>query len=171
MLAARGAHVCTCPSSNLKLASGICGVPELIAAGVQVAIGADGAPCNNNLDGFTELRLTALLHKPNRGPRTLPAAEVVRMATRGGAAALGIADRTGSLELGKRGDVIAVDIAALHTLPAAAPWSQIAYAAKSCDVRHVAVDGALVVRDRALLTLDVERVRDRARAAAARLFG
>jgi len=170
LLAARGAHVCTCPSSNLKLASGICGVPELIAAGVHVAIGADGAPCNNNLDGFAELRLTALLHKPGRGPRTLPAAEVVRMATLGGAAALGIADQTGSLELGKRGDVIAVDVEALHALPAAAPWSQIAYAAKACDVRHVAVDGALVVRDRALLTLDVERVRDRARAAAARLF-
>ncbi len=170
LLAARGAHVCTCPSSNLKLASGICGVPELIAAGVQVAIGADGAPCNNNLDGFAELRLTALLHKPGRGPRTLPAAEVVRMATLGGAAALGIADHTGSLEVGKRGDVIAVDLGALHTVPAAAPWSQIAYAAKACDVKHVAVDGALVVRDRALLTLEVERVRAAARAAAARLF-
>jgi len=170
LLAARGAHVCTCPSSNLKLASGVCGVPELIAAGVSVAIGADGAPCNNNLDGFLELRLTALLHKPRLGPRTLPASEVVRMATLAGAAALGIADRVGSLELGKRGDMIAVDISALHTVPAAAPWSQIAYAAKACDVRHVAVDGALVVRDRALLTLDVAKVRERARRAAARLF-
>jgi cytosine/adenosine deaminase-related metal-dependent hydrolase len=170
LLAERGAHVCTCPSSNLKLASGVCGVPELLAAGVSLAIGADGAPCNNNLDGFLELRLTALLHKPRLGPRTLPAPEVVRMATLGGAAALGIADRVGSLEVGKRGDVIAVNIDALHALPAAAPWSQIAYAAKACDVRHVAVDGALVVRDRALLTLDVERVRERARRAAARLF-
>src|SRR5205807_2407355 len=89
LLAARGAHVCTCPSSNLKLASGICGLPELIAAGVSVAIGADGAPCNNNLDGFAELRLVALLHKPRRGPRAIPAAEAVRIATSGGAAALG----------------------------------------------------------------------------------
>jgi cytosine/adenosine deaminase-related metal-dependent hydrolase len=170
LLAARGAHVCTCPSSNLKLASGICTLPELIAAGVSCALGADGAPCNNNLDGFLELRLVALLHKPRVGPRTLPAPEVVRLATSGGAAALGLSDRIGSLELGKRGDVIAVDVTALHVLPAASPWSQIAYAAKSCDVRHVAVDGAVVVRDRTLLTLDLARVRTAATAAAARLF-
>ena len=170
LLAARGAHVCHCPSSNLKLASGICPVPELIAAGVSVAIGADGAPCNNNLDGLFELRLTALLHKQRSGPRALPAPEVVRMATLGGAAALGLADQIGSLELGKRGDLIAIDVAALHTVPTASPWSAIAYAARSSDVRHVAVDGAIVVRDHALHTLEAPRVRDRARAAAARLF-
>jgi 5-methylthioadenosine/S-adenosylhomocysteine deaminase len=170
LLAARGAHVCHCPSSNLKLGSGICQVPELIAAGVSVAIGADGAPCNNNLDGLRELRLAALLHKPRSGPRALPAPEVVRMATLGGAAALGLADQIGSLEVGKRGDVIAVDITALHTVPTASPWSAIAYAAQSCDVRHVAVDGAIAVRDRRLHTLELPRVRDRARAAAARLF-
>ena len=170
LLASRGAHVCHCPSSNLKLASGICPVPELIAAGVAVAIGADGAPCNNNLDGFLELRLAALLHKHRAGPRALPAPEVVRLATLGGAAALGLSDRIGSLELGKRGDVIAVDLGALHAVPTGSPWSAIAYAAKSCDVRHVAVDGALVVRDRTLLTLDVAKVRDRANRAANRLF-
>lgn len=170
LLAARGAHVCSCPSSNLKLASGICPLPELVAAGVSVALGADGAPCNNNLDGFLELRLAALLHKPRLGPRTLPAPEVVRMATLGGAAALGLADRIGSLELGKRGDVIAIDITPLHTVPTESPWSQIAYATKACDVRHVAVDGRVVVRDRELLTLDLGKVRANARAAAARLF-
>jgi 5-methylthioadenosine/S-adenosylhomocysteine deaminase len=170
LLAASGAHVCHCPSSNLKLASGISPVPELIAAGVAVALGADGAPCNNNLDGFVELRLAALLHKHRSGPRTLPAPEVVRLATAGGAAALGLADQIGSLELGKRADVIAVDTQALHTLPTASPWSAIAYAAQSCDVRHVVVDGALVVRDRALMTLELPRVRERARKAAARLF-
>ena len=164
LLAARGAHVCTCPSSNLKLASGICGVPELIAAGVAMAIGADGAPCNNNLDGLHELRLVALLHKVGRGPRTLPAHEVVRMATLGGAAALGLEDQLGSLAVGKRGDVIAVDVAGLHAVPAQNPWSQIAYAARAPDVRHVAVDGRVVVRDRALLTLDVEKIRANARA-------
>jgi 5-methylthioadenosine/S-adenosylhomocysteine deaminase len=169
-LAARGAHVCHCPSSNLKLASGICPVPELIAAGISVAIGADGAPCNNNLDGFLELRLAALLHKHRLGPRTLPAPEVVRMATLGGAAALGLDHRIGSLEIGKRGDVIAVDLSALHAVPNGRPWSAIAYAAKSSDVRHVAVDGALVVRDRLLLTLEVGKVRDRANTAATRLF-
>jgi 5-methylthioadenosine/S-adenosylhomocysteine deaminase len=170
LLAERGAHICTCPSSNLKLASGIAQVPELIAAGVAVALGADGAPCNNNLDGFEELRLLALLHKPRVGPRALPAPECVKIATLGGAAAIGQADRIGSLELGKRGDVIAVDITALHTVPAASPWSQIAYAAKSCDVRHVAVDGAVVVRDRTLLRLDINQIRAQANEAAARLF-
>jgi len=170
ILAARGAHVCTCPSSNLKLASGICSLPELIAAGVSCAIGADGAPCNNNLDGFLELRLVALLHKHRHGPRTLPAPEVVRMATVGGAHALGLGDAIGSLEVGKRGDVIAVDVTPLHTIPTGSPWSQIAYAAKSCDVRHVAVDGTVVVRDKALQTLDLGNVRARATEAAAKLF-
>jgi cytosine/adenosine deaminase-related metal-dependent hydrolase len=170
LLAARGAHVCHCPSSNLKLASGICQVPELIAAGVSVAIGADGAPCNNNLDGLHELRLTALLHKHRAGPRALPAPEVVRMATRGGAAALGLASQIGSLEVGKRGDAIAIDITGVHVAPTANPWSAIAYAARATDVRHVAVDGRVVVRDRELHTLELPRVRDRARAAAARLF-
>ena len=170
LLAARGAHVCTCPSSNLKLASGVCPLPELIAAGVACALGADGAPCNNNLDGFLELRLVALLHKPRVGPRALPAPEAVRLATLGGAGALGLADRIGSLEVGKRGDVIAVDVTPLHVVPSASPWSQIAYAAKACDVRHVAVDGAVVVRDRALLSLEVPRVRASAQAAASRLF-
>jgi 5-methylthioadenosine/S-adenosylhomocysteine deaminase len=169
-LAERGAHVCHCPSSNLKLASGICDVPALIAAGVSVAIGADGAPCNNNLDGLLELRLTALLHKHRAGPRALPAPEVVRMATLGGAAALGLADQIGSLEPGKRGDVIAIDVTAIHTVPTASPWSAIAYAAHAGDVRHVAVDGALIVRDGELGTLERPRVRERAHAAAARLF-
>ena len=137
---------------------------------MSVAVGADGAPCNNNLDGFEELRLLALLHKPRVGPRALPAPEAIRIATLGGAAALGLADRIGSLELGKRGDVIAVDVTALHTVPAANPWSQICYAARASDVRHVAVEGAVVVRDRTLLTLDVDRVKRDARTAAARLF-
>jgi 5-methylthioadenosine/S-adenosylhomocysteine deaminase len=170
LLAARGAHVCTCPSSNLKLASGVCDVPALIAAGVNVAIGADGAACANDLDGWLELRLAALLHKPKAGARALPAPEVVRMATLGGATAMGLGQVTGSLEVGKRGDVIAVDVTALHDVPARGPWSIAAYAAKASDVRHVAVDGRLVVRDRALLTLDVAKVKQRARTAADRVF-
>jgi len=92
------------------------------------------------------------------------------MATLGGAAALGLTDQIGSLEVGKRGDVIAVDVTALHTVPTASPWSAIAYAATASDVRHVAVDGALVVRERELLTLEVARVRAQARASATRLF-
>jgi 5-methylthioadenosine/S-adenosylhomocysteine deaminase len=100
----------------------------------------------------------------------LPAPEAVRLATLGGAKALGLGTQTGSLELGKRGDVIAVDVTPLHTIPTASPWSQIAYSAKSCDVRHVAVDGNVVVRDRELLTLDLTKVRARATEASSRLF-
>src|SRR5213079_1987241 len=102
--------------------------------------------------------------------RTLPAPEAVRLATLGGAKALGLGSQIGSLELGKRGDVIAVDVTPLHTIPSAHAWSQIAYAAKSCDVRHVAVDGTPVVRDRELLTLDLGRMQAKATDAAARLF-
>jgi cytosine/adenosine deaminase-related metal-dependent hydrolase len=137
---------------------------------VPVALGADGSPCNNNLDGFHEMRLAATLHKPRLGPRTLPAAEIVRIATMGGAAALGLADQIGSLELGKRGDVIAVDVGGPHIAPTASPWSAIVYAARASDVRHVAVDGALVVRDARLLTLDPADVVKEARKTAARLF-
>jgi cytosine/adenosine deaminase-related metal-dependent hydrolase len=170
LLADTRTHVLHCPSSNLKLASGVCRVPELLAAGIPVGIGADGAPCNNNLDGFLELRLAALLHKPGRGPRTLPAAQAVRLATAGGAAAMGLGDQIGALAVGRRGDVIAVDLDTAHTVPTASPYSAIAYAARSTDVRHVAVDGQVVVRDQRLLTLDVAAVRTRARAAARRLF-
>jgi cytosine/adenosine deaminase-related metal-dependent hydrolase len=170
LLARTGTHVLHCPSSNLKLASGIAPVPELLAAGVKVSLGADGAPCNNNLDGFTELRLAALLHKPRSGPRTLPAPTALRLATNAGAAALGLADRIGSLEIGKRGDVIAVDVSRAHVAPTADPFSAIVYAARGSDVRHVAVDGALVVRDRALLTIDLPRAIAEANLHAHRIF-
>jgi cytosine/adenosine deaminase-related metal-dependent hydrolase len=170
ILARTKTHVAHCPSSNLKLASGIAPIPELAEMGVPVSLGADGAPCNNNLDGFLEMRLAAILHKPRLGPRALPAPAVVRMATRGGAAALGLGDQVGSLEVGKRADVIAVAVDRAHIAPSAEPYSTIAYAARSSDVRHVAVDGRLVVRDRRLLTLDVAQVVDTARRTATRLF-
>ncbi|MCE9573605.1 MAG: 5'-deoxyadenosine deaminase [Deltaproteobacteria bacterium] len=170
LLVRTGTHLLHCPSSNLKLASGIAAIPELIAAGVKVAIGADGAPCNNNLDGFLELRLAALLHKPRVGPRALPAPEALRLATMGGAAALGLADRIGSLEVGKRGDVIAIDVSGPHVAPTENPFSAVVYAARASDVRHVAVDGALVVRDRELLTLDVGAAVADARTQARRVF-
>jgi 5-methylthioadenosine/S-adenosylhomocysteine deaminase len=165
-----GAVVLHCPSSNLKLASGICDVPGLLEQGIAVAIGADGAPCNNNLDALLELRLAAILHKPRSGPRALPAAAAVALATRGGARALGLADQLGSLEVGKRADVIALDVSGPHVAPAESPYSVVAYAAKSSDVRHVCVDGAVVVRDAALLTLDRPAVVRAARSAASRLF-
>lgn len=170
LLAATGTHCVHCPSSNLKLASGVAAIPELIARGVPIAIGADGAPCNNNLDGFLELRLAALLHKPRLGPRTLPASQALALATRGGARALGLGDQLGALTVGRKGDVIAVDLTGPHIVPVENPLSAVVYAARSTDVRHVAVDGRVVVRDRALITLDVAAVSRAATTAAHRVF-
>ncbi len=170
LLAAAGTHVIHCPSSNLKLASGVAHIPELLDRGVAVAIGADGAPCNNNLDGFLELRLTATLHKHRAGPRALPAPAAVALATRAGARALGLGDQLGALTVGRKGDVIAVDVSGPHVTPTTSPWSALAYACRASDVRHVAVDGRLVVSDRELLTMDLAEVLRGARHHAQRVF-
>jgi 5-methylthioadenosine/S-adenosylhomocysteine deaminase len=155
-----GTVVCHCPGSNLKLASGIAPVPEMLEAGVHVCLGADGAACNNNLDMFTEMRLAALLHKPRVGPRGMPAARVLEMATLGGARALGLESELGSLEEGKRADITVVDLSGLHALPADPMdvLSPLVYAARSNDVVHVLIDGRLVLKDRVLLTLDAQEV-------------
>jgi len=162
LLRETGTHVLHCPSSNLKLGSGIAPVPELVDRGVSVSIGADGAPCNNNLDAFLEMRLAALIHKPRAGASAMPAPLVVKLATLGGATALGLQDSIGSLEVGKRADVIAVHVGGPHVIPTRNPYSAIVYAAKSSDVRHVAIDGQVVVRDQSLLTLDKERIIEKA---------
>ena len=163
-------HGLHCPSSNLKLASGIAEVPELVDAGVPVSLGADGAPCNNNLDAFVEMRLCALIHKPRLGPTALPARDVVRMATLGGAAALGLEAEIGSLEVGKRADVIAVDAAGPHVEPTESPYSAVVYACHATDVRHVVVDGRVVVSTRELLTIDAPRAVADAHARGRKLF-
>jgi cytosine/adenosine deaminase-related metal-dependent hydrolase len=142
-----GTHVAHCPSSNLKLASGIAPIPELRARGVNVALGADGAPCNNNLDAFVELRLAALLHKPRAGAAGMTALAALELATLGGAAALGLGDRIGSLEPGKRADLIVVDLDTPHATPLQDPISALVYAAQSRDVRHVLVDGRILVEN------------------------
>jgi 5-methylthioadenosine/S-adenosylhomocysteine deaminase len=154
ILAETGTHLLHCPSSNLKLGSGVAEVPELIAHGVSVSLGADGAPCNNNLDGFLELRLAALVHSPRCGPAALPASRALALATRGGARALGLEDRIGSLEVGKRADLAVVAVDTPHAAPTVDPYSAIVYAARSSDVRHVAVEGRLLVSGGALLHLD-----------------
>jgi cytosine/adenosine deaminase-related metal-dependent hydrolase len=110
ILARSGTHITHCPSSNLKLASGIAPVPELRAMGVNVCLGADGAPCNNNLNQLEEMRLAALLHKPGHGPRTLRALEALEMATLNGARALGLQDEIGSIEVGKKADLVLFDL-------------------------------------------------------------
>jgi 5-methylthioadenosine/S-adenosylhomocysteine deaminase len=155
----RGAHVAHCPSSNLKLASGIAPIPRLLAHGVNVTLGADGAACNNNLDGFQEMRLAALIQKPIHGPRSMDARTILRMATRGGAKAMGLADEIGSLEVGKRADLIMVDLSGMHTWPEADVISRLVYAARSTDVCLTMVDGRIVMRDGLLLSLEVDRVR------------
>jgi 5-methylthioadenosine/S-adenosylhomocysteine deaminase len=165
-----GTHVLHCPSSNLKLGSGVAEIPELMEQGISVSIGADGAPCNNNLDGFMEMRLAALIHKPRRGPKAMHASQVLKLATLGGARALGLQDDIGSLEVGKRADITVVDLSTTHAVPTANPYSAIVYAARASDVRHTVVDGAIVVRDRHLLTLDRGAVIDEAKKRASDLF-
>jgi 5-methylthioadenosine/S-adenosylhomocysteine deaminase len=169
-LARAGTNVVHCPSSNLKLGSGIAPIPEMLAAGCHVALGADGAPCNNRLDGFTEMRLAALIQKPRLGPEALPAATVLELATLGGARALGLETEIGSIEVGKRADLVAVDLSGPHDQPEAADLvSRLVYAARASDVRHVVVDGRVVVRGGRLLTADLGEIRDKANRAARRL--
>jgi cytosine/adenosine deaminase-related metal-dependent hydrolase len=172
LLASSGTHVVHCPSANLKLASGVAPIPELLAGSISVALGADGAPCNNNLDAFMEMRLAALLHRPRAGVRAMGARQALELATLGGARALGLESEIGSIEVGKRADLVAVAAGGIAQAPLgdADPYSTIVYASSSRDVRHVVVDGKWVVRDRMLQTLDIDEVLARAREAAARLF-
>src|SRR6266480_1844868 len=169
-LARQQTNVVHCPSSNLKLGSGIAPVPEMLAAGCKVAIGADGAPCNNRLDAFAEMRLAALIQKPRLGPEVMPAPIVLELATLGGARALGLESEIGSIEVGKCADVVVLDLAAPHAQPEDADLiSRIVYSARAGDVRHVIVDGRIVVRDGMLKTADVAEIRKTANAEARRL--
>jgi 5-methylthioadenosine/S-adenosylhomocysteine deaminase len=162
-LAATGTHVAHCPSSNLKLGSGVAHVAEMLGRGVSVSLGADGAPCNNRLDMFTEMRTAALLQKVRRGPQALPALAALRMATVAGARALGLDGEIGSIEVGKRADLTLLNLDRLHTTPQPDLISTIVYAAQPEDVETVIIDGKVVMRERALLTLDEDEVLARAR--------
>ena len=169
-IAQQQTNVVHCPSSNLKLGSGIAPIPEMLAAGCRVAIGADGAPCNNRLDAFAEMRLAALIQKPRLGPESMPAAQVLELATLGGARALGLESEIGSIEAGKCADLIALDLAGPHAQPEDADLiSRIVYSARTADVRHVIVDGRIVVRDGNLKTGNVEQIRKTANAQVKRL--
>ncbi len=169
-LARQKTNVVHCPSSNLKLGSGVAPIPEMLAAGCPVAIGADGAPCNNRLDAFTEMRLAALIQKPRLGPESLPAAQVLELATLGGARALGLETEIGSIEVGKRADLIVLDLEGPHTQPDEADLiSRIVYSARAADVRHVVVDGRVVVKEGVLKTAKVEEIRRAANTQARRL--
>jgi 5-methylthioadenosine/S-adenosylhomocysteine deaminase len=154
ILKSTNTNVAHCPSSNLKLGSGLAPVAKLLAEGVSVSLGADGAACNNRLDMFTEMRTAALLQKALHGPEVLPASRVLRMATIDGARALGLESEIGSLEVGKRADVAVVSLDRLHMSPESEVVSSLVYAAEASDVQTVVVDGRLLMRNRTLLTLD-----------------
>jgi 5-methylthioadenosine/S-adenosylhomocysteine deaminase len=147
-------NVVHCPSSNMKLGSGIAQVTQLLDEGVSVSLGADGAACNNRLDMFTEMRTAALLQKALHGPEVLEANRVFRMGTIDGARALGLEAEIGSLEVGKRADVAVVKLNQVHTSPEAEVVSSLVYAAEASDVQSVVIDGRLVMHNRELLTLD-----------------
>jgi 5-methylthioadenosine/S-adenosylhomocysteine deaminase len=154
-LARTQTNVSHCPSSNLKLGSGIARVAEMLERGISVSFGADGAACNNRLDMFTEMRTAALLQKALHGPEVLPAARALRLATIDGARALGLETKIGSVELGKRADVIVIDLARPHSIPVREDLiSALVYSAGSSDVRATIIDGRVVMRDSELSTLN-----------------
>ena len=154
-----GAHVVHCPESNLKLASGFCPVAKLMEAGINVALGTDGAASNNDLDMLGEVQTAALLAKAVSGnTRALPAFEALKMATLNGAMALGIGHLTGSLTTGKSADLAAIDLSRPETQPVYDPVSQIVYAAGREQVTDVWVAGKRLLHDRQLTTLDLEQV-------------
>lgn len=168
-LAATGTKVAHCPSANLKLGSGIADTIALRRAGVTVGLGADGAPCNNRMDMFTEMRLAALLAKVKHGPESLPAREALAMATREGARALGLGDEIGTLRVGKKADFIAVNLRATHLLPSPDAYSAIVYAGQPTDVCLTVVDGRVLYRDGRLTTIDEEALRAEINPAAERV--
>jgi 5-methylthioadenosine/S-adenosylhomocysteine deaminase len=163
-MAEHGAKVVHNPESNMKLASGIAPVPEMIAEGVIVGLGTDGCASNNNLDLFTEMDMAAKLHKIHTmNPTVMDALTVMKMATIDGANALGIGERTGSLEMGKKADIIVVDTNKPHLTPLYNPYSHLVYAARGNDVCHAVINGRLVMEDRKLLSLDLDEIIARAR--------
>ena len=163
LFADSGAHVVHCPQSNLKLASGHCPVTRLLEAGINVALGTDGAASNNDLDMLAEMQSAALLAKGNTGDAcALPAQQALYMATLAGARALGIDDLTGSLAVGKAADIVAIDLARPETQPVFNPVSQLVYAAGREQVRHVWINGRQVLKNRALTTIDLAQTLQRA---------
>jgi 5-methylthioadenosine/S-adenosylhomocysteine deaminase len=169
ILADHDVKVMHCPGSNLKLGSGVAPVPEMRARGITVSLGADGAACNNRLDMFEEMRLAAVLQAMRKHPGVLPARDVLWMATRAGARTLGLEGEIGSLEPGKRADIIIVDRDRPGLAPGPDPYSTLVYAARGSDVRTTIVDGEVLVDDFAPLRVDLAALAVEARAAARRV--
>jgi 5-methylthioadenosine/S-adenosylhomocysteine deaminase len=165
LMAERRVKVLHCPGSNLKLGSGIAPVPEMRARGISVSLGADGAACNNHLDMFEEMRLAAVLQAVRHQPGTVTARDAVHMATREGARALGLDGEIGSIEIGKRADLIVVDGHGPD------PYSTMVYTCRGTDVRTVIVDGEVLVDDFRPLRWESDEIMARARTEAAALAG
>jgi 5-methylthioadenosine/S-adenosylhomocysteine deaminase len=163
-IAASGAAVSHNPQSNMKLASGVAPIPQLLHKEIRVGLGTDGCASNNTMDLFREMDMTAKLHKVVTGdPTVLDARTVIRMATQTGAAAIGLGDRVGSLEPGKEADLIILDRRRPHLVPMFHPESHVVYAAGGSDVDTVVVSGQVVVRHRRLLTADLAEIMRRTR--------
>lgn len=159
ILAAHQVHVSHNPGSNLKLASGVARVPEMLSKGIRVSLGTDGAASNNNLDMFEEMRLAALIHKGVSGdPVAVPAMQALKMATMDGAKSIWL-DDVGGLQAGMKADLIALDLDQPHLLPKTNLISHVVYSASAHDVVDVMIDGRWVVRNRECLTMDEEKVK------------
>jgi 5-methylthioadenosine/S-adenosylhomocysteine deaminase len=170
VLAQRGVGVTHNPASNMKLASGIAAVPKWIAHGMHAGLGTDGAASNNTLDMFEAMKLAALLQKvATSNPQAMPARQVLELATRGGAEALGMGDRIGSLEPGKQADVITVGMAGARQTPMFDPVSHLVYVSHGDDVENTIVAGRVLMRDRHVLSLKAADVVRDARAMAERV--
>ncbi|CAG7644471.1 5'-deoxyadenosine deaminase [Paenibacillus allorhizosphaerae] len=156
----RGVKVTHCPASNLKLSSGIAEIPDLLSRHIHVGLGADGAPCNNNLDMFQEMRLSSLIHKVQHGPTVMKAESVLRMATIGGAEVLGMEHEIGSIEVGKKADLQLLDLNDYHTFPSYETdlFSRIVYSATRGEVDTVLVDGRIVMENKQVTTIDKTEV-------------
>lgn len=159
VIAATGSHVSHNPVSNAKAATGIAPVTQMLKAGINVALGCDGAPANNTYDLLRDLRMTACLGKLREDdPKALSAETVLEMATINGARAMGISDQTGSIEVGKQADFILVNLDAPHLTPSRDPVSTIVYAAHGSDVDTVIIQGNLIMQGRKVLTLDEDAI-------------
>jgi 5-methylthioadenosine/S-adenosylhomocysteine deaminase len=147
------------PESNMKLASGIAPVPDLLSQGITVGLGTDGCASNNNLDLFSEMDIAAKLHKlQTMDPTVMDAVTVLRMATIEGAKVLGLDNITGSLEPGKKADIIVVNTNRPHLTPMYNPFSHLVYAAGGSDVDHVIINGQVIMKDRRLLRIDLKEI-------------
>ncbi|MGY5865604.1 MAG: amidohydrolase [Candidatus Thorarchaeota archaeon] len=163
VLAESKSNISHCPSSNMKLASGFAKVPQMLKTGVPVSLGCDGGPSNNTYDMVREMRLAALIHKSYvDDPLVVTAEQAIEMATLGGAIAMGIDDKVGSIEPGKLADIILIGLRGLSVTPASNPVSNLVYSGSGDAVDTVIVNGKVLLREKKLLTLDEENVKTRA---------